>query len=167
MSNAPSLPWYRHRWPWILIAGPAVVVVASMFTIWFAMSSNDGLVADDYYKQGVSINRTLARTDKAGALGMVAQVSISAERVSVALKSNMDLPGKVRFTIAHPTRAGQDQTVLIQGVGGVFQGALRPLLPGRWQVILTDEANTWRMASEIQLPEQKQIIIHPTEKGQQ
>ena len=24
-------PWYRHPWPWILMLGPFVVVVAGMF----------------------------------------------------------------------------------------------------------------------------------------
>lgn len=166
MSNAPSLPWYRHRWPWLLIAGPAIVIVASFITLWFAVKSSDGLVADDYYKQGMAINRTLARTDRAKALGMAAQVNFSAERIMVALKSDVDLPGKVRVTIAHPTRSGQDQTVLLQGTGGIFQGALAPLTPGRWQVIVTDEASSWRMVAEIQLPEQKQVVILPTEKEQ-
>ena len=25
-------PWYREPWPWILISGPAIVVVAGMAT---------------------------------------------------------------------------------------------------------------------------------------
>lgn len=169
MNNLESVaikPWYRHSWPWILIAGPAVVVVASFITLWFAMKSADGLVADDYYKQGLAINRSLARIDQARALGMRAQASFTAERVTVALSSDVDLPGKIRVMIVHPTRPGLDQTVLLSGTGGVFQGALAPLAAGRWQVILSDEASTWRMAAEITLPDQKQILITPTEKEQ-
>ena len=27
-------PWYKERWPWILMAGPAIVVVAGVTTAW-------------------------------------------------------------------------------------------------------------------------------------
>ena len=163
MSSAARLPWYRHRWPWFLIAGPGIVVVASFITLWLAIKSNDGLVTDDYYKKGLEINKSLARSGVAKSLGLVATAKFTSERVVVNLKSYDDLPGKIRVIIAHPTRAGFDQSVLLPGVGGTYQGAVAPLTLGRWQIIISDEANTWRLNSEIQLPEQQQITIHPTE----
>ena len=48
--------WYRERWPWLLIAGPAIVVLASFTTLWLAAASDDGVIADDYYKRGLLIN---------------------------------------------------------------------------------------------------------------
>jgi len=45
-----SRPWYREPWPWILMAGPAAVIVAGIFTMTLAYRTEDGLVADDYYK---------------------------------------------------------------------------------------------------------------------
>ena len=59
-------PWYREPWPWILMAGPAIVVVAGFATLAIAVKTDDGLVADDYYKQGLAINRVL-RARRAGA----------------------------------------------------------------------------------------------------
>ena len=44
-------PWYREPWPWLLMAGPATVLVAGAATTWIAFASADGLVAEDYYKQ--------------------------------------------------------------------------------------------------------------------
>lgn len=35
--------------------GPFVVIVAAAITVYLAVISNDGLVDDDYYKQGLSI----------------------------------------------------------------------------------------------------------------
>ena len=61
MTGKDIGPWYREPWPWLLMAGPAAVVVAGFATLWLAVSSNDGLVADDYYKQGLAINQTLQR----------------------------------------------------------------------------------------------------------
>ena len=37
-------PWYKERWPWILMAGPAAVIVAGIVTVWLAVVSNDGAV---------------------------------------------------------------------------------------------------------------------------
>lgn len=39
-------PWYRHRWPWILMAGPAAVVVASIVSAILAAATADPLVTD-------------------------------------------------------------------------------------------------------------------------
>ncbi|MBK6357531.1 MAG: FixH family protein [Betaproteobacteria bacterium] len=39
----------------MLIAGPATVVVAGFITLWMAVVSDDGLVTDDYYKQGLAV----------------------------------------------------------------------------------------------------------------
>ena len=34
-------PWYKEPWPWFLMAGPAIVVVACMVTIYLAYSNYD------------------------------------------------------------------------------------------------------------------------------
>jgi len=44
-------PWYREPWPWILMSGPAAVLVAGGFTAWLAFSSADGLVVDDFDRE--------------------------------------------------------------------------------------------------------------------
>ena len=45
-ADAAGRRWYQDRWPWFLIAGPALVVVASFVTLGLAIKSNDGVVAD-------------------------------------------------------------------------------------------------------------------------
>lgn len=45
MSSAPlredTQPWYKEPWPWILMSGPAIVVVACFVTIYLAFSHYD------------------------------------------------------------------------------------------------------------------------------
>ena len=53
-------PWWRHPLLWMVIAGPALVVVASFVTFWVAWERPDPLVSEDYYRRGVEINKTLA-----------------------------------------------------------------------------------------------------------
>ncbi len=60
-ADQPSRPWWRHGHLWLVLGGPAVVVVASIVTAVIAARGADGLVAEDYYRRGVEINRQLAR----------------------------------------------------------------------------------------------------------
>jgi len=75
----PGRPWYRNRWPWLLMAGPAIVVVAALATAWLAWSTDDGVVADDYYKRGLVINKQLARSDRGEALGLGAVLALAGD----------------------------------------------------------------------------------------
>jgi hypothetical protein len=58
-------PWWKHGHVWLVISGPAIVVVAGFVTAWIAVRTSDPVVAEDYYRRGVEINRTLAARDKA------------------------------------------------------------------------------------------------------
>jgi hypothetical protein len=67
-------PWYKERWTWLLMLMPATAIVAGGITLWLAIKSFDGLVTDDYYKQGLAINQTLARANTAQDMGLLARV---------------------------------------------------------------------------------------------
>jgi len=143
-------PWYRERWPWILMAGPAIVVVAGIFTAWLAIRSDDGLVQDDYYKQGLAINQTLGRSDAAGRLGIDAELRLADGRIRVLLGGQAGSGGLI-LRLVHPTRAGMDQSVNLAPVEpGVYEGWLQPLQSGRWHVLL--ESRDWRLAGDWTLP---------------
>lgn len=55
-----SKPWYRHGHVWLLISGPAAVVVAGLATAVIAVRGADPLVESDYYRRGIEINKALA-----------------------------------------------------------------------------------------------------------
>ena len=61
-------PWYKERWPWILMSGPLTVIVAGAITTWIAFATADPLVVEDYYRRGLTINDRLAceRTEQGG-----------------------------------------------------------------------------------------------------
>ena len=53
-------PWWRFPLVWMVVAGPAVVVVAGFVTLWLALRTPDPVVAPDYYRRGIEINKVLA-----------------------------------------------------------------------------------------------------------
>lgn len=151
--QSDSRPWYKEPWPWLLMLGPFVVVVAGFVTAWLAIRSNDGLVADDYYKQGLAINQQLQRDQKAGELGVEAQVLRSGTQMRVMLVGGgqAKLPEKLMLRISHPTRAGMDQVVdLVPEGQGLFSGKLSTDISGRWHVVLEDPSGQWRLQGDWQ-----------------
>jgi uncharacterized protein len=58
-------PWYRYGLVWLVIGGPAVVVVAAIGTAVIAVRGADPVVEADYYRRGLEINKALAATERA------------------------------------------------------------------------------------------------------
>lgn len=137
--------WYRQRWPWLLIAGPLVVVVASLASAWIAVRSDDGLVAEDYYKQGLLINQKLAHMARATERTPGATISVEAGGVvRVRLQSSSAAPSRLRLTLARPGELRHDHVVLLAPADGRdWVGAMPELAPGRWLVTL--ESDAWRL----------------------
>ncbi|MDD2808902.1 FixH family protein [Rhodoferax sp.] len=48
--NHSSAPWWKHGFVWMVIAGPAIVVVASFVTYYLATSRPNEIVSNDAYK---------------------------------------------------------------------------------------------------------------------
>jgi hypothetical protein len=140
-------PWYREPWPWILMAAPAAAVLAGAATVWIAIDSADGLVADDYYKRGLAINQVLALEDNARRLGVRARIEAGDGRLRVALAGAA--PEALFAQLAHATRAGYDQRLrLAPSAPGIYEAELPPLAAGRWRVVLEDPRREWRVVQE-------------------
>lgn len=155
-----SKPWYREPWPWILMAGPAVVVVAGFVTAWLAVSTEDGVVEDDYYKKGLAINQTLARDQMARSLKLRAQLMLGSDatQLRVMLRQGEEgeaLPPTLRLKILHPTRSDMDRIVMLEkGASGYYEGHIKALEPTRWRLILEDSDNHWRLSGKLLMPKE-------------
>ncbi len=150
--NASTLPWYREPWPWLLMLGPAVVIVAGSVTAYLAVVSNDGLVEDDYYKQGLTVNQRTARDQRAAELGVAAELMLGGDgkqiRALLRARTGVRLPETLNLRIVHPTRAGFDQQIVLRSEGGgVYAGRLQPL-HGRWHVTIEDDRLEWRLVGD-------------------
>ena len=162
-------PWYREPWPWIIIAGPASAVVAGLTMLWLAVDSNDGLVVDDYYKQGLAINQAIQRDRAASEMRYRAVATLTGGgtriRAAVSSASGSPLPAALHLHLAHPTRAGKDQTLLLRAQpGGGYEASVRPPEAGRWLVTIEDPAKTWRLAARWQLPDAREVLLEPPDK---
>jgi hypothetical protein len=62
--NSTGLPWWRYGLVWLIIGGPAVVVVAGIATFVIAVRSPDPLVPHDSYRFGPEAQQAAAAGGK-------------------------------------------------------------------------------------------------------
>lgn len=146
------------------MAGPAIVIVASLVTYWIAATTSDGLVAEDYYKQGLKVSETLERSGKARTLGIHGGVQMNAESTVVRLWATQAgefvAPPQITVSLSHPTRAGVDQTKAFpRRPDGLYEGQLRLPASGHWLLMLEDDAKTWRVLAHVQLPASGELLV--------
>ncbi len=148
----------------MLIAIPMAAVVMSSITIVLAVVSNDGTVADDYYRRGLEINRSLQRDRVAADYDLNASLQIDSERQRVRVRMragrNFELPSRLLLQLSHATRSGSDQRLVLHGAGGGFyEAGLQGLSAGRWYITLSHEA--WRLNGVLNIPAQSEVdLLH-------
>ena len=148
-------PWYKQFWPWFIFGLPGCVVVAGLTTWWIAERHADHLVADDYYKEGLAINRRLQAEQLAADLGLEAQLDYQDQRLSISL-NGPSKPPALQITLSHPLNADLDREVqLAQLRPGLFQAELPGLSGNRWlwrlEPLGVADAARWRLNGELLL----------------
>lgn len=171
-STVPT-PWYAQRWPWFLISGPLVVVVAASYTGWLAFSRQDALVEDDYYKEGNAINQDLRRDEEAIRRGIVGSLRYDAVQgiLSGNLRNIADQSGhgtapladrRLRLRLIHSTLPEKDiDLFVLPNVQGNFSVYLPLLEMARWQILIEDAQHDWRLHATWNWPRQRSVELNP------
>jgi len=122
------------------------VVVAGFVTLGIALATDDGLVADDYYKQGLAVNQVLRRDARARELHLAATASLAGAEARVTLRGSSEIFPQLRLRLIHATRSGLDQVVVLQASGPVYKGRFVPLNGEPRLLVLEDAGSTWRLS---------------------
>ncbi len=162
-SQLSSMPWYKHRWPWLLMLGPGIVVLAGIVTIWLAFTHQDALVTGDYYKEGKAINQDLRRDRAAEALQLDADLRFLPADGRLAgriTSAGNPYPGKVLISMHHSTLPEKDLRLEVTAdADGRFEASLPLLDMARWQVTLENPGRDWRLAGRWLWPQQQSLRI--------
>jgi hypothetical protein len=161
-ANAVA-PWWKHRWPWFLMLGPALAIVVGSYVGWLAFTREDALVVGDYYKQGKAINQDLRRDRAAAAIGLSATLGYDATfGVLVGRVTRNDhVPlGPLLLHLSHATLPEKDiKVVLRPNASGAFSVELPMLERSRWIVLVESEKRDWRLAGTWTWPAQRDITL--------
>ena len=156
--DVPARPWYRHRWPWLLMIGPAWVLVAGAIVGYLAASRPDAMVVDDYYRQGKAINQDLRRERAAAARAIAVALDYRAGAgggvINGVLRAGAQpLAGALRLRLIHPTQPERDIVLdAVADAQGAFLLAVPALADTRWQVQIEGAQREWKVAAEWRRP---------------
>ena len=154
-QSVQGKPWYRQFWPWFVIIIPLVSVLAGIAMIIISRHEPDSVIVDDYYKQGLAINKNFQREQVAKSLALSADVNInlSAQEITVLIPAlDAHETPKLAVALSHPTHADRDNNlVLTASHDGEYIGKLNQITPGKWYVRIEPENRGWRISGELSL----------------
>lgn len=151
-------PWHKYPLVWMMLFIPFSAVIMGVVMIWLALDTDDGLVADDYYKQGLEINRVISRDKKAAELKLKAIIEFDNSTKVIKLKFDKGLletyPENMPLQLQHATRENSDITIILNhGIGDQYIGHIKqPISEGIWYFEITDKnadkstvASAWKL----------------------
>ncbi|WP_018981790.1 FixH family protein [Salinimonas chungwhensis] len=156
-------PWYKQFWPWFLIAVPAITMIMSGVLLNLAISTEDSLVVDNYYKQGKAINASLAKEHEARRRNISADVTIDDGAIALQFHSGIPRDGQaIRLSFYHTTQQSKDFSVLLsRDASGMYRGFSENMVAGKWQMTLEPINSDWKIRKQIWLPAKQTISLKP------
>ena len=164
-ATTAASPWYKHLWPWIIIAILACSVTLTLSMVTIAVNNPDNLVNDNYYEAGKGINRSLDRELLAQTLQLHAKVRLDelTGEVEVHLTGNSN-PTTLELNLISPTQPEKDRKINLarnDSEPGRYIGQLTDKVEGRRFVELlgVEGDRTWRMFEEEQISHDKDLML--------
>ncbi|MCB1801318.1 MAG: FixH family protein [Gammaproteobacteria bacterium] len=131
-------------------------MIASIITINIAFDTADGLVTDDYYKEGLGIHKNADSSATAQRLGIAGALDYDADTGAVTIRFDKPLPadsGPLTLSLSHPTLPDQDQTTRLTPLDASAQtGRIEPLGPANWKVMIHPDEKSWRIDGRLAIP---------------
>lgn len=151
LPGGDTEPWFRQFWPWFLILLPASVVAASLFTLYIANRGADDLVVDEYYKNGLAINRQLEKIQRSTELGITASLNFSDDHVTALIDGPVEA-ASLSLWLSHPLEADRDFPVKLAMIApGIYQAPLPATVAPRWHWTLDlEQVDGWRLDGVIE-----------------
>ncbi|MFZ6658242.1 FixH family protein [Undibacterium sp. TJN19] len=163
--------WYKEPWLLLVAGGPLFVVCASLYTGYIALHGADKVVAEDYYRQGLMINKDIQRDARAKELQLSAVIVIDTlnNKLKMQISSKTSLPDTVQLSLANAAAGGNTVNEVIHRLSmkqvsmGNYEGDMK-LLPNLSAnsvklFHLKLEGSDWRLTGDWFDPEQKSIRL--------
>lgn len=158
-------PWYRHRWPWIIIGMLTCSVGLTVAMVTIAVDNPDNLVNDNYYEAGKGINRSLDRELLAQTLKLRATVTLDdvTGEADLRLTGNSQ-PETLVLNLISPTQPEKDRKLILArnpAQPGRYVGQMSDRVEGRRFVELlgVENSQTWRLFEEESVTRDKDLIL--------
>ena len=151
-TNGNKSAWYHHPVPWFMLAVILATITSGIMMIVLSTSDPDDIVVDDYYKQGLGINRNKARNNRAKSLGISPSFTTDKGVLNVQVQGIRNIkPGTLRLHLQHPTRKRLDKVVLLSCKAQVCRGSLPLPETSRYYFSIEPADREWRSSGRIHI----------------
>ena len=140
----------------------SVILGTSMLVI--SLNIADGLVTDDYSKEGLAINEIIERESKAKDMNL--QLTLNLDQLTGDLTADVsgnfsEYPSTLHLNLAHPVRKELDSKVnLVHQKDGRYIGQVTEVQEQKRYVSLFDPMNdVWVLKGELHFPLSDKITI--------
>lgn len=153
-------PWYKQFWPWFLIALPLSSVIAGITTLLIAANTTDSMVVDDYYKDGLAINESLAKKEQAKKLGVYAELNFEDKRISLTVTAKKVIKDSLFLEFQHATLSEKDfRLALKKDAKGNYYSELDKDVSGKWFISLYPYQKEWEVEKQVTLPSSLRVTL--------
>lgn len=109
-------PAYKNPWFWLVLSPLIFAFISGMITLYLASNDFDGLVTDEYIKEGFAIHAP------SNAQTLTATLHVSTDSLVLALHpknpKHFVVAKQLQLHIVHPTRASRDIKLLLKPTEG-------------------------------------------------
>lgn len=179
-TDSSPLPWYKQKWPWLIMSLPFLTIIAGIITYNIAANKPASLVNDDYFKEGLAINKSLGRQRIARELGLIAEFSVDTESklLTINLKKNAAnlkkntnnnmsaeensnlISSHLILSFSHPTQQKHDKKIQLSPITETeFVAELPEIVQADWHINLRDNSDLWEIKSRWLYPQNQSLLI--------
>lgn len=165
-----SQKWYKNYMVTVFVIGlPALVVVACIFFVFFAVKTKDSPVRDDWYMDGKTLYQDASKDQLAYDLGVHGVLRLNGDEVVLELSYPTDrplpdnaYPKTLELTISHATDKNKDQDVtLTHHKDNLYTGKVTiDPLSAKYYIHLNHTEAKWRLTQSQKLPAQN-VALSP------
>ncbi|WP_221798240.1 FixH family protein [Oceanobacter mangrovi] len=161
-ETANNRPWYKEPMVWLIIAIPSITVCWGGVMLSLALNTNDSLVSDSYYKDGVSYTENVKMDDYASRLQLHSTLVLTNQEARLTLDGYLDeQPSILTLKLIHPTLEDRDVDIVLQRVDdGLYTGAAELELPSRRYIWLQSPDQGWRIRATEVLEENRVVQLN-------
>lgn len=158
-------PWYKYPLVWLLIFIPAMTLVGSGFTLYYAITSTQSPVIDTYFKTGLKANDLAEKEKKAAELGLEAEIAFLADKIEVRVNKPIK-DESLLLILQHPTLAKDDLQVeltrrgLVDGKTLFVSSPVNLSKADHWYLRVESTTDHWRVLSRKE-KDDSQLMLTP------
>lgn len=141
----PFTPWYREPWAWYVMGILMITFAWGGFQIYTALTHQDSVVIDDYYKNGKTINQDMTRIRNARTMtieGILTIDELTGEAIVKMQGSPNSWPQQLKLNFLSPVFKDRDKTIMLtrsfgtdhNSVVGTTQSEQNPIYVGQLEM---------------------------------